>query len=192
MAKRKNKKRKIMIIGAGGIGSFLIPLLDKTGLYNITVYDPDVVEIKNITYQNFDEEDVEKFKVKVMDDRYSTVTGEPYKVLTMKQVKGFDLVVCCADNLAVRRTLYASHNINWLDLRAQGRNAALISSLERAELYSSFTAGPDGSFSCQGDSWEGDSSGVHFMQVVAAGYGAQWVQRWFNGEDVKKHATYNG
>ena len=38
----------------------------------------------------------------------------------------------------------------------------------------------------------GDSSGVHFMQVVAAGYGAQWTQRWFNGEDVKKHATYNG
>ena len=50
----KKSKRKIMIIGAGGIGSFLIPLLDKTGLYNITVFDPDVVEIKNITYQNFD------------------------------------------------------------------------------------------------------------------------------------------
>jgi hypothetical protein len=30
------------------------------------------------------------------------------------------------------------------------------------------------------------------MQVVAAGYGAQWIQRWFNNEDVKKHATYNG
>lgn len=189
---RKNKKRKIMIIGAGGIGSFLIPLLDKTGLYDITAFDPDTVETKNLTYQNFDEEDVEKHKVDVMDNRYSTVTGQPYKVLTAKQVKGFDLVICCADNLAVRRTLYSSDGIKWLDLRAQGRNAALISSLERPELYSSFTAGPDGSFSCQGDSWEGDATGVHFMQVVAAGYGAQWVQRWFNGEDVKKHATYNG
>ena len=181
-----------MIIGAGGIGSFLIPLLDKTGLYDITAFDPDTVETKNLTYQNFDEEDVEKHKVDVMDNRYSTVTGQPYKVLTAKQVKGFDLVICCADNLAVRRTLYSSDGIKWLDLRAQGRNAALISSLERPELYSSFTAGPDGSFSCQGDSWEGDSSGVHFMQVVAAGYGAQWIQRWFNDEDVKKHATYNG
>jgi|OM-RGC.v1.016646102 molybdopterin/thiamine biosynthesis adenylyltransferase len=194
--KKKNKngknKRKVMIIGAGGIGSFLIPLLDKTDLYNITVYDPDVVETKNITYQNFDEEDVEKHKVKVMQERYPSIKAEPYKVLTAKQVKGYDLVICCADNLAVRRTLYASSGINWLDLRAQGRNAALISSLERPELYSSFTAGPDGSFSCQGDSWEGDSSGVHFMQVVAAGYGAQWIQRWFNNEDVKKHATYNG
>ena len=190
--KKKNSKRKIMIIGAGGIGSFLIPLLDKTGLYEITVFDPDVVETKNLTYQNFDEEDVEKYKVSVMADRYNSVTGQPYKVLTSKQVKGYDLVICCADNLAIRRTLYSSDKIKWLDLRAQGRNAAMISSLERAELYSSFTAGPDGSFSCQGDSWEGDTTGVHFMQVVAAGYGAQWVQRWFNGEDVKKHATYNG
>tara|TARA_R100000329_G_scaffold115150_1_gene94637 strand:- start:979 stop:1551 length:573 start_codon:yes stop_codon:yes gene_type:complete len=188
----KKDKRKIMIIGAGGIGSFLIPLLDKTGLYNITVFDPDVVEVKNITYQNFTESDVEKLKVDVMAERYDSVKAQPYKVLTSKQVKGYDLVICCADNLAIRRTLYASDKIKWLDLRAQGRNAAMISSLERAELYSSFTAGPDGSFSCQGDSWEGDTTGVHFMQVVAAGFGAQWTQRWFNGEDVKKHATYNG
>ena len=39
--------RKILIIGAGGIGSYLIPLLDKTGLYDITVSDPDTVEEKN-------------------------------------------------------------------------------------------------------------------------------------------------
>ena len=47
------KKRNVLIIGAGGIGSFLIPLLDKTGLYNMKVYDPDIVEEKNLTYQNF-------------------------------------------------------------------------------------------------------------------------------------------
>ena len=65
----KKDKRKIMIIGAGGIGSFLIPLLDKTGLYNITVFDPDVVEVKNITYQNFTESDVEKLKVEPAEER---------------------------------------------------------------------------------------------------------------------------
>ena len=56
-------KRKIMIIGAGGIGSFLIPLLDKTGLYKITVYDPDIVERKNITYQNYDKGEIQLKKV---------------------------------------------------------------------------------------------------------------------------------
>ena len=49
--------RKIMIIGAGGIGSFLIPLLNKTGLYKMTVFDPDIVEKKNVPYQNFEMED---------------------------------------------------------------------------------------------------------------------------------------
>ena len=46
------KKRNVMIIGAGGIGSFLIPLLDKVGIYDITVYDPDIVEEKNLTFDD--------------------------------------------------------------------------------------------------------------------------------------------
>ena len=62
-----------------------------------------------------------------MADRYSSVKAQPYKVLTSKQVKGYDLVICCADNLAIRRTLYSSDKIKWLDLRAQGRNADMIS-----------------------------------------------------------------
>ena len=130
--------------------------------------------------------------------RYSSVLlGSPYPILTHSQIKGYDLVVCCADNLAVRRMIYMSKQnilggVKWLDLRAQGRNGVLISYLVDINLLDTFLEGPDGSFSCQGDSWEGDTTGVHFMQVVAAGFGAQWTQRWFNGEDVKKHATYNG
>ena len=45
-------RRRVMIIGAGGIGSYLIPLLDKTMVYDMTVMDPDNVEKKNLTYQN--------------------------------------------------------------------------------------------------------------------------------------------
>ena len=63
--------RRVLIIGAGGIGSFLIPLLDKTNLYTLTVYDPDKVETKNLTYQNFEKDDVGRYKVKVMNTRYN-------------------------------------------------------------------------------------------------------------------------
>ena len=42
---------KVLIIGAGGIGSFLIPLLDRMGEYAMTVADPDSVEKKNLLYQ---------------------------------------------------------------------------------------------------------------------------------------------
>ena len=45
-------------------------------------------------------------------------------------------------------------------------------------------AGPEGSFSCQGNSWDGSNKNVHFMQVAIAGMAAEWIQRWFNNEDV--------
>ena len=182
--------RKVMIIGAGGIGSFLIPQLDRTNLYDLVVYDPDIVEEKNLTYQNFKLSDVDKKKVNVMAEMCD-INAQPFPVLTANQLKGYDLVICCADNLDIRRTMYNS-TAKWLDLRAQARNAAMISHLEDPKLYTTFTSGPDGSFSCQGDSWEKDAEGVHFMQVVIAGYGAQWTQRWFNDEHVEKHFRING
>jgi len=122
-------KRKILIIGVGGIGSFLVPILDKVGLYAITVADPDKV-------------------------------------------------------------LYNS-DIKWLDLRAQGRNAAFVTYDADPKMYDTLLAGPEGSFSCQGDSWDGSNSGVHFMQTAIAGIGAQWIQRWFNDEQVKSFMMLN-
>ena len=38
---------KIMIIGVGGIGSFLVPLLSKAG-HKLHIYDFDRIEEKNI------------------------------------------------------------------------------------------------------------------------------------------------
>tara|TARA_R100001440_G_scaffold16224_5_gene27604 strand:+ start:23500 stop:24054 length:555 start_codon:yes stop_codon:yes gene_type:complete len=175
--------RKILVIGAGGIGSFLIPLLYKTGLYDITVADPDIVEKKNIPYQNYEDEDIGVNKSTVMAVRYS-VKNIPYAIRTSKQIKGYDLVVSCVDNLSLRRTLYRTEKVSWLDLRAQGRNAAFISSDSNPEQWETMLAGPDGSFSCQGDSWDGSNKGVHFMQVAIAGMAAEWIQRWFNHEDV--------
>lgn len=183
--------RKVLIIGAGGIGSFLIPLLDKTGLYEITVYDPDKVETKNLSYQNFEKKDVSLHKVSVMDRRYPSVKkAETYPILVESQVKGYDLVVCCADNLTVRRLLY-KHADKWLDLRAQGRNGAFISHLANTSMHDTVLAGPDGSFSCQGSEWSGLNTAVHFMQVAIAGMGAQWIQRFLNGEQVGEYQTVN-
>tara|TARA_R100001015_G_C4630284_1_gene191803 strand:+ start:1908 stop:2471 length:564 start_codon:yes stop_codon:yes gene_type:complete len=185
-------KRKILIIGTGGIGSYLIPLLDKTGLYNITVNDPDIVEKKNITYQNFDRSEIENKKVECMRSRYSSIKkADPFLVLTEGQIKGYDLVICCADNLDVRRLLYRS-STQWLDLRAQGRNGALISYKTPKNMFDVVLSGPDGSFSCQGTEWEGDTKDIHFTHVAIAGMAAEWVQRWFvNNGDVCDYKVVN-
>jgi len=183
--------RKVLVIGAGGIGSFLIPLLDKVGLYDITVADPDKVETKNLSYQNFREGDVNLYKVGSMKARFNSVKLiSKYPILTEKQMQGYDLVICCVDNIGLRRTLYNT-SVKWLDLRAQGRNAALVSHNADPKMYDTLLAGEEGSFSCQGDSWDGSNKGVHFMQVAIAGLGAQWIQRWFNGEEVKEYTVIN-
>jgi len=183
-------KRKVLIIGAGGIGSFLIPLLDKVKMYDITVADPDKVETKNLTYQNFNEDDVNYYKVEALANAGIKMKFSKFPILTVKQMQGYDLVVCCVDNLSVRRTLYNS-DVKWLDLRAQGRNAAFVTYDADPKMYDTLLAGPEGSFSCQGDSWDGSNSGVHFMQTAIAGIGAQWIQRWFNDEQVKSFMMLN-
>jgi hypothetical protein len=183
--------RKILIIGTGGIGSFLTQYLDKVGLYNITVADPDIVETKNLTYQNFKKGHVGQNKASVMMNEYESVNHfSKFPILTIKQMEGYDLVICCVDNLSVRRTLYNT-SIKWLDLRAQGRNAALVSHRADSNMHDTLLTGEDGSFSCQGDSWDGTNKGVHFMQIVIAGMGAQWIQRYFNKEEVVDFKVVN-
>jgi len=183
-------KRKLLIIGTGGIGSFLIQFLDKVELYDITVADPDVVEKKNIPYQNFSNEEIGKKKVDSINRYDSIKKTNSFPILSEQQMKGYDLIICCVDNLGIRRTMYNT-SLKWLDLRAQGRNAALVSHKADAKMYDTLLAGPSGSFSCQGDSWDGSNKGVHFMQIAVAGLGAQWVQRYFNDEQVKDYMVVN-
>lgn len=185
-------KRKVLVIGAGGIGSFLIPLLDKVKLYDITVADPDKVETKNLPYQNFHVGHVGHNKAGVMEDIHESVLKDiRFPILTEKQMQGYDLVICCVDNLGLRKTLYNT-KIKWLDLRAQGRNGAVVSHKADIKMYESLLSGGEGSFSCQGDSWNGTNEGVQFMQVVVAGLGAQWIQKYFIDEEVYDFKVVNG
>ena len=102
-------ERKILIIGVGGIGSYLAPVLDKTGLYDLTVADPDDLEKKNLLYQNYELPDflVATDKKKVSRLNLMKATRIPFPILTEQQVnKKYDSVICCADNLDVRRLVY--------------------------------------------------------------------------------------
>lgn len=183
-------KRKIMIIGAGGIGSMLIHNLERLGIYDITVFDDDKVEKKNLTYQHYNESHLGENKAIAISNQFSGVKAEPYLVLVPKQLKGYDLVICCADNLVVRRLLYMEGvgedtNVKWLDLRAQGRNAVLISYLFNPKLIDTVLTGEDGSFSCQAGDWDGTPRGVNMMNNVIAAMAGQWIQKWFNQEEVE-------
>ena len=186
----KNKLRKVLVIGAGGIGSYLIEILNRTSCYKITVADPDKYEKKNLSYLYCLVEDVGLNKASATTSKYSQVFGIKYPILTEKQIEGYDLVVCCADNLDVRRLLYRS-KVKWLDLRAQGRNCAFVSFRARPELYETLLAGPEGSFSCQGNAWDGSNEAQHFAHIIAAGMGAEWIHRFFVKDEVDDFKVVN-
>ncbi len=189
--------RRILIIGVGGIGSYLTPLLARLECYKITVADPDIVEEKNLWYQNFDENDLGSNKAICIADHYKLHNGIRYPILVDKQVEGYDLVVCCADNLDARRLVYrqgfGDDKSAWLDLRAQGRNGALISYKADSKYSDTFLAGPEGSFSCQGEGFNNTRNveDIHFTHAAIAGLGAQWIQRWFQGQDVVDKMVIN-
>ena len=189
--------RKILVIGAGGIGSYLISFLDNLNLYDIQVNDDDKVETKNLTYQNFGDEDVGKHKVDCMKRHTSVKIASPYPILTPNQLEGFDLVVCCVDNLAARRLLYKTGHgedspVKWLDLRAQGRNGVLISYKVNPILIPDLLVGAEGSFSCQGGDWDGSAKDISSMHIAIAGIATQWIQRWFNdNNDVTDKMVVN-
>ena len=194
----KEEKRKILIIGVGGIGSYLTPLLHKTGLYDLCISDPDIVEEKNLYYQNFNTSHLGKTKVSCIVENDGIGVRNPYPILTDVQLNGYDLVVCCADNLDARRLVYRQGfqdgvKTRWLDLRAQGRNGALISYQADPKFSDTFLAGEEGSFSCQGESFNDTTKkqNLHFTHVAIAGIGAQWIQRFFNDEQVKDKMVIN-
>lgn len=71
---------KIVVIGAGGTGGYVIPHLYRIAYASgrpcrIIIADGDIVEQKNLIRQNFAECDIGENKAQVMAERYSEVFG---------------------------------------------------------------------------------------------------------------------
>ena len=75
-----NRPVKIVIIGAGGTGGYVIPHLYRIAYASrrpcrVIIADGDIVEKKNLIRQNFAEIDIGENKAVVMAERYSDVFG---------------------------------------------------------------------------------------------------------------------
>lgn len=76
----KDRPVKIVIIGAGGTGGYVIPHLYRIAYASgrrcrVIIADGDIVEKKNLIRQNFAEFDIGENKAVVMAERYSDVFG---------------------------------------------------------------------------------------------------------------------
>ena len=132
---------KIAIAGAGGIGSNLLAIFFDYGFnrkqfdyssLEVDMYDDDTVDLKNLLHQNFKLDDIGRYKVEVMEDRY--VVNGIKKRITSKDFGKYDTLFCCVDNMVFRKELYeygwkvGQDKLFWIDGRCTSRSGALFNS----------------------------------------------------------------
>jgi hypothetical protein len=114
---------KINLIGTGGNGSWLVPMLSKlaeTENIKVTLWDDDIIEEKNIRNQNFQFIKIGKPKAVVLAEYYNHIC-KPKHLFTYKTEKYdlntvTDIVITAVDNDATRLDIAKSKNWNyWLD-----------------------------------------------------------------------------
>lgn len=98
-----------IVIGAGGVGSWLVPKLVRLEK-EIVIVDGDRLEEKNLDRQLFDKSQIGMNKAHALAAKYTTegvfeyfTAGMSFTEHSMKPLGRDDLLWCCADNHACRR-----------------------------------------------------------------------------------------
>lgn len=147
---------KVAVVGCGGIGSFFIQTLDKLiegdqlDGFEFECFDDDVVEMKNILYQNFVAGDVDDYKTEALSYRYLNIRKYTTERVTSKFLNKFDLVILCADNNVIRRDAWKNwidFKIPFIDARSNGTTVGIFSN--QTEGYLDGLTDTTESFSCQ-------------------------------------------
>ena len=90
------------IIGAGGIGCFLAPALEKLAHGGLTIMDGDRVKRKNLSRQLYEKEHIGQFKAEVMARRLGVASIHEYFATNFSVPEG-EILFCCADNMPCRK-----------------------------------------------------------------------------------------
>lgn len=109
---KKLGKSKVLIVGAGGLGSIVAYYLISSGIGYLGIIDPDIVELTNLQRQIlYNEEDIGMPKaisaMKNLKKLNSEVNILPYPdQINIKNVseyiKPYDVIVACPDNFETR------------------------------------------------------------------------------------------
>ncbi len=117
---------RVLVVGAGGLGSYVLPLLASSGVGFIGVIDNDLVNLNNLPRQTiYEYKDIGKYKVNVIKRRLERINPDikvkTYKSLLTKSngriVKDYDLVIDCTDNFETKfliNDLCLKHNIPFI------------------------------------------------------------------------------
>jgi molybdopterin/thiamine biosynthesis adenylyltransferase len=99
----------ILIVGVGGIGSWVAEGLARLGISQMTLVDPDTIEAHNLPTQRYHEKAVGGYKALEMARSLSYFPCEFTPIIAKfvpHLVKGFDIVISAVDNMATRKEIY--------------------------------------------------------------------------------------
>lgn len=108
-------KQKVVIIGAGAIGSWTALCLAKMGIQDITVFDDDEVSIENMNCQFFPLAAIGRGKAAALAEMVQQFTGVfieavPYRYQGEEPLKG--LVIAAVDSMSARAAIYGANKGN--------------------------------------------------------------------------------
>ena len=120
---------RIVIIGAGGIGSWATLLLAKMGIKKLTVYDSDLVSPHNLSTTCYTPAQLGRHKVDALAQVIESMTGTKIKTRKRKYIGGLlktDILISAVDSTKTRENLFKAaitHNVPFfVDGRIGGEN----------------------------------------------------------------------
>ena len=105
------KKKKVLVCGVGGVGSFVCESLCRSGLGGITIVDYDKIDASNINRQLMvDKNNIGLIKVDELKKRLEEISDCKVKTINAFiddnfEVDGYDYVVDCIDTLTSKFAL---------------------------------------------------------------------------------------
>jgi adenylyltransferase/sulfurtransferase len=102
---------KVVVVGAGGIGSPTILGLARLGIPKLQVWDDDIVELRNITNQSYVDYDISEEKAQAISDHAKSVSDHLDIDTQCRRVDDTtlftgDIVVSAVDSMKSRRIIF--------------------------------------------------------------------------------------
>ena len=112
LGQKKILSSKVLIVGAGGLGSPVVEYLSRAGIGSLGIVDNDKVSLSNLHRQSlYNTSDVGKFKVKIAKDKIKKINPNTkvtiYKIRLnnenfKKIINGYDYIVDGSDNFTTK------------------------------------------------------------------------------------------
>jgi len=112
LGQKKILSSKVLIIGAGGLGSPVAELLSRAGIGSLGIVDDDKVSLSNLHRQSlYNTSDIGKFKVKIAKDKIKKINPNTkvtiYKIRLnnnnfKKIINNYDYIVDGSDNFTTK------------------------------------------------------------------------------------------